>query len=139
MTSENVLEQVAWAYRRAIRRILFLDYDGTLVPFNDDPQRSGMGEEVRSTLTTLAGDPRNTLYIISGRKAKFLDGQFNGINVGLIAEHGFLKREADGDWVVSGWPEVGWKSAAVEPFNKSSARSSGTFTEETEFSVACHY
>src|SRR5579872_6915140 len=47
------------AYLRAGRRLLVLDYDGTLVPFAKQPQLAVPPQVVRDLLTSLAGERRN--------------------------------------------------------------------------------
>ena len=51
---------------RAQKRLLLLDYDGTLVPQSTINSRPT--EEALSVLTGLCADPRNAVYIISGRR-----------------------------------------------------------------------
>ena len=127
------------AYRNADKRILFLDYDGTLVPFCDCPGDSEMGIEVRSILSNLSEDCRNTLYIISGRNKDFLSEQFAGIKAGLIAEHGFLVKKAGGKWTRPLDVSATWKPDVSMLFHEFSSRYAGTFLEEKESSVAFHY
>lgn len=51
--------------RRAHKRLLLLDYDGTLVPANNI--NCAPPEEVLAILQALCADARNSVYIISGR------------------------------------------------------------------------
>ncbi len=51
---------------RAQKRLLLLDYDGTLVPQSTINSRPT--EEALSVLNGLCADPRNAVYIISGRR-----------------------------------------------------------------------
>jgi trehalose 6-phosphate synthase/phosphatase len=127
------------AYRKSEKRILFLDYDGTLVSFSDLPENSILGEEVRSIVIKLTSDPRNHIYIISGRDKEFLARQFSGIRTGLIAEHGYLRKETDGEWISSTLLPGTWKNAVMKFFQEFSLRYPGTFIEEKESSVAYHY
>ncbi|MGH7990649.1 MAG: bifunctional alpha,alpha-trehalose-phosphate synthase (UDP-forming)/trehalose-phosphatase, partial [Limisphaerales bacterium] len=54
-------------YRSAARRALLLDYDGTLVPFSQEPKLARPDAELIETLTALGSDPANEVTIISGR------------------------------------------------------------------------
>lgn len=127
------------AYRNASERILFLDYDGTLVPFHDIPGDSIMGTRLRDVITDLTRDPRNLIYIISGRDREFLVRQFSGIRIGLIAEHGFLVKEEEGNWAYTVPVDTRWKKEILRLFRDYTDMFPGTFTEEKESSIAFHY
>eukprot|EP00741_Cyanophora_paradoxa_P016818 tig00020941_g16242.t1 len=80
-------------YRAARKRIICLDYDGTLVPHRSQPELALPSPQVLSTLARLGADPRNVLFVVSGRNRKFLTDCFGDIpGVGLAAEHGLLYR-----------------------------------------------
>jgi len=127
------------AYRNAGKRVLFLDYDGTLVPFHDLPGASMLNEDARKIIVTLSEDPRNSIYIISGRTREFLAGQFEGLRVGLIAEHGFLVRGVKGGWAETVSVGKTWKKAVANFFYGFTLLYPGSFIEEKESSVAYHY
>lgn len=54
MVNRSLETQIAEQYRKTSRRILFLDYDGTLVPFTTDPERAVPGAHVLTQLRRLA-------------------------------------------------------------------------------------
>lgn len=127
------------AYRNAEKRILFLDYDGTLVPFSDLPDDSKLDEDVRGIIINLSLNLKNRVYIISGRDKGFLNNQFNGISVGLIAEHGFLIKEISGEWIQPILIDTNWKNDVIDLFHKISVTYPGSFIEQKEASIAYHY
>lgn len=49
------------------KRILLLDYDGTLTPIVNTPDEALLNKEMRSTLENLKDDPDSIVAIISGR------------------------------------------------------------------------
>src|SRR5690606_34465090 len=51
--SREILHDVLGEYQRAKKRILFLDYDGTLVGFHKDPQKAEPDEELLALLEEL--------------------------------------------------------------------------------------
>src|SRR5437762_1395220 len=55
------------AYVRAKRRVLILDYDGTLVPFAKRPQQAAPPTRILDLLSTLASEPENCVALMSGR------------------------------------------------------------------------
>jgi trehalose 6-phosphate synthase/phosphatase len=139
MNSDFDRSLIFGTYTNAERRVLFLDYDGTLVPFSNLPEKSELGNEVRHILVSLSLDPKNTIYIISGRKRDFLEKQFYGIRTGLIAEHGFMVKEIYGGWKSTIHVNEVWKKDARDLFQNFADRHPGSFIEEKESSIAYHY
>ncbi|WIA31619.1 hypothetical protein OEZ86_002503 [Tetradesmus obliquus] len=79
------------AYRSSTRRLLLLDYDGTLIPHRNIS--AAPPESVLAVLGGLTADPCNEVWVISGRSQQELGGWFEGVpGVGLAAEHGFFIR-----------------------------------------------
>ncbi|CAN0161897.1 unnamed protein product, partial [Ectocarpus sp. 4 AP-2014] len=87
-------------YRSAKRRVIFLDYGGTICT---TPKRSiayyahanklknvaKPPESLIQLLTALCADPRNLVFVISGREKEELEKTLGDIkNLGLAAEHG---------------------------------------------------
>lgn len=54
-------------YQQANRRLLLLDYDGTLVSFKKKPEQAKPDQELIESLKNMAGDPKNRVVVISGR------------------------------------------------------------------------
>eukprot|EP00879_Flechtneria_rotunda_P018573 GHRR01019489.1.p1 GENE.GHRR01019489.1~~GHRR01019489.1.p1 ORF type:complete len:531 (+),score=203.85 GHRR01019489.1:184-1776(+) len=77
------------AYRSTQRRLLLLDYDGTLIPHRNIT--AAPGPAVLDILAALTADPANEVWVISGRSQQELGGWFKDVpGVGLAAEHGFF-------------------------------------------------
>ena len=85
-------------YRLAARRVLFLDYDGTLVPFASSPRLARPDPELLELLSRLGADERNDVVIVSGRARRDLEGWFGRLPVALMAEHGVWLRPPGGEW-----------------------------------------
>lgn len=58
--------------KRSKESVLFLDYDGTLAPFHEDPQKAKPYPGVLNLLNEIMQIPGNRLVIISGRWTKDL-------------------------------------------------------------------
>jgi trehalose 6-phosphate synthase/phosphatase len=127
------------SYRIAQSRILFLDYDGTLVPLIDIPERSELAAKTRDTIQLLSSDPGNQVYIISGRDRSFLLSQFNGTGTGLIAEHGLWLKKNHGRWIRTVPVDTRWKKQVGELLRAFSLKYPGTFIETKENSVVFHF
>ena len=82
--------RLAAEYATRSRRVLLLDYDGTLVPQASYDQPPS--EELLSTLRRLTEDPNNAaVCIVSGRQRATLDDWFGEAvpDAGFLAEHGY--------------------------------------------------
>jgi len=139
MTEEINRQLILKAYQEGKNRVLFLDYDGTLVPFCNLPRNSKMDNKVEVLIRTLASDPKNRIYIISGRNKEFLDEQFRGFPVGLVAEHGFRMKEAGERWEPAHLVDNRWRNAFITLFQGLCTLYPGSFIEQKESSLAYHY
>ncbi|KAG5062048.1 hypothetical protein JHK85_003231 [Glycine max] len=87
------VDHIVSAYKRTGRRAIFLDYDGTIVPkssINKTPS-----PEVISMLNDMCNDPKNTVFIVSGRGRDSLSDWFTSCKmIGLAAEHGYFLSSA---------------------------------------------
>ena len=137
---ESGREDLARRFQRAQRRLLFFDYDGTLVPFSPLPEGAAPKAELLATMRKLAASPRTEVVIISGRPRHVLEEWFAGVPVSLIAEHGaWIRRGQNAAWKVTKSLRSDWK-ATLLPFMKMSAdRLPGAFVEEKEYSLVWHY
>ncbi|MDI6654679.1 MAG: bifunctional alpha,alpha-trehalose-phosphate synthase (UDP-forming)/trehalose-phosphatase, partial [Candidatus Hydrothermarchaeota archaeon] len=91
-TGGELIEQ----YKRAKRRLLFLDYDGTLVPLVDEPEEAAPSEEILSVLERLCN--QNTVVLTSGRDKRTLYNWFGKLQINLVAEHGIWVKEYASEW-----------------------------------------
>jgi trehalose 6-phosphate synthase/phosphatase len=132
-------EEIVEAYRRARHRIIFLDYDGTLMPFSKDPQAVTPEARVSTLLKKLASDPCNKVFIMSGRDRDTLSRWFGDLPLGLVAEHGVWVREVGGEWRMLQQLSNEWKGSIRPVLETYVDRLPGSFIEEKEFSLAWHY
>jgi trehalose 6-phosphate synthase/phosphatase len=129
-------ELIIGAYRAAKRRVLLLDYDGTLVEFARLPELAQPDQWLLETLQALATSA--TVVIVSGRDRATLESWFGALPVELIAEHGAMVRTSDG-WTVDGVLDTKWKANIAPILERYADRLPGAFVEEKEFSLAYHY
>lgn len=126
-------------YAAASRRALFLDYDGTLVPFTGDPKQARPDAEVLALLAALASEPGNEVIMISGRPRAQLQEWFGGLPVSLIAEHGAWTRPHDGEWRTLRDINTDWIQKVRPLMQFHADRLPGALLEEKEYSLAWHY
>lgn len=134
-----ITRQIAEEYAHATRRILFLDYDGTLVPFEKRPELAYPPETVLDLLNSLAQHSRTTVILISGRERRTLDQWFGRIPMGLVAEHGMWLKESGKEWSAIGSYNKGWQSSLLPVLLQYADRLPGSFVEQKEHSLAWHY
>ena len=126
-------------YLRSKTRLIFLDYDGTLVPFAATPEAAKPNAELLSLLTALAQDDANEVVIISGRNKESLGEFFKDTNIGLVAEHGAWIRDKTGNWTIAGNFNTDWKEIVKPILNRYKTRTPGALVEEKDFSLVWHY
>ena len=76
-------------------RLIFLDYDGTLVGFNENPNDSKPDQELKEILTLLTKDKKNHIVIISGRDRESLQKWMKPFSLDIVAEHGIWIKRMD--------------------------------------------
>ena len=126
-------------YRSAARRALLLDYDGTLVPFVEDPKLARPDQEVLELLAALAAAAGNEVMIVSGRPRRDLEEWFGALPVALVAEHGVWLRPKGGEWRMLKAITTDWKERVRPILQLYVDRLPGALLEEKEFSLAWHY
>jgi trehalose 6-phosphate synthase/phosphatase len=130
------------AYLRANRRLLMLDYDGTLVPFARRPQLATPPPALLDLLRALASDANNLVALMSGRSAENLDRWFGKMpEVCLVAEHGAeIKRPFTSAWVpLRPQASTDWKATVMPILEHFVDRVPGSFVEEKKYALVWHY
>ncbi len=135
----DLKEGILVRYRNAVKRLLLLDYDGTLTHFVKDPEEARPDSELFEILEKLAADEKNKVAIISGRDRKFLQKNFSSLPITLVAEHGIWIKETKSTWKTVANINTEWKAEVLPLLNFYVDRTPGSFVEEKEFSLAWHY
>ncbi|KAI9234707.1 MAG: glycosyltransferase family 20-domain-containing protein [Podila humilis] len=134
-------------YQAAKRRLLLLDYDGTLLPYDRHSSLRSKGktskEEMIRVVRQLAQDPKNTVYIMSGRTKESLTNTFGSIEgIGLCAEGGcFLKPAGKSAWEsqIPEGSDMQWRKKVMEMFEYYRERTPGSEIEEKSVPLVWHY
>ncbi len=126
-------------YSRAKARLILLDYDGTLIPFDMHPKDSKPTPFVKSILRSLTDDPRNCVVLISGRDKENLEARWNDLRMMLVAEHGAFYKQFNSDWKSMFSTSVTWMPQAIAALNALSFQYPGSFVEKKIYSIAWHY
>jgi trehalose 6-phosphate synthase/phosphatase len=137
MLSPAMRERVVRQFRSAGRRLLLLDYDGTLISIKPKPEQAAPGPGLLAMLGRLAG--LADVVIVSDRSRAMLDVWLGRLDLALVAEHGAWVRERGGDWAATGAHVDDWKPGVRELMERYVARLPGAWIEEKEFALAWHY
>ncbi len=127
------------SYKKANSRLIFLDYDGTLVNFRSDPGTVLPTKELYQILETLSNNPDNTLVLISGRDKEILEKWFGQLPLNIVAEHGAWFKKNQENWQKFANLKMKWKEELRPIFNQFTDRTPGSFLEEKNYSLAWHY
>lgn len=127
-------------YRYSQNRVLFLDYDGTLVGFKSIPDQAKPDPELIKLLSNLANDPKNTVVIVSGRDKYILEEWLGDLNLHILASHGLWLRHPDEKkWIMTTPLDNEWKDSVRSILGLYTDRTPGSFIEEKDYSLAWHY
>lgn len=128
-------------YKQAKRRLFLFDYDGTLTPIVKDPAAAIPSARLISILKKLSEDPKNQIWIISGRDQAFLEkwlGQ--NPNLGLSAEHGCFMKDIHSQWVnLAAKADMSWQEKVEEIFNNYTDKTPGSNIEKKKVALTWHY
>ena len=137
--SNAVRDQIAKAFSIAQKRLILLDYDGTLIQFYRNPLSASPDKELTDLLGKIANYPNTDLFLISGRNKDILEQWFGNLPLGLVAEHGAWIREKGGVWELTKPLTSDWKPKLHPILKLAEDRLPRSFIEEKEHSLAWHY
>ena len=104
-------EEMLSAYRDAARRLIMLDYDGTLVAFSSDPQAVKPSERVLDLLAKLCANPRNEMVVIERARQAYAGSLAGALADGPGGRAWSVVRYWGGEWPCrSRWATHGSRS-----------------------------
>ncbi|CAH6722883.1 trehalose-phosphatase [[Candida] jaroonii] len=128
-------------YNKSHRRLFLFDYDGTLTPIVTDPEAAIPSKRLDSIIDSLSADPKNQIWLISGRDQRFLSKWFGHKHVGLSAEHGcFMKDIGSEDWVnLSESFDMSWQKEVEDIFKDFTDQTPNSNIEKKKVALVWHY
>lgn len=125
-------------FQQAPRRLLLLDYDGTLVGFKPQPGDAKPDPALIETLQRLHAQENTTTVIISGRDRYTLEEWFHYLGIEMVSEHGVWLWRENG-WHLNEGVIGTWKPAVRPILENLVERTPGSFIEEKDYTLAWHY
>ncbi|WP_026302708.1 bifunctional alpha,alpha-trehalose-phosphate synthase (UDP-forming)/trehalose-phosphatase [Psychroflexus tropicus] len=120
-------------------KLIFLDYDGTLVNFKNQPEEAKPDQELYDLLKQLHTKPNLKLVIISGRDKETLNNWFGQTPYTLVSDHGVSMRLEGEDWKTLEVLKTDWMEDVLPVLETFVDRTPGTLVEKKKFSLAWHY
>lgn len=135
----RIKNKIQTEFTEAKSRVLFLDYDGTLQRFYDNPQAASPDKELYGLLDNMAEDKKTKLVLVSGRDRETFNRWFGNKKYTLIAEHGAWLKEVDKGWVERKPVHTEWKENILPVLESYVDRTPGSLIEEKTYSLVWHY
>lgn len=135
----SLREELVLRFKESVSRIILLDYDGTLVPFVEDPVKAVPDMELLNLLRLLNGSSGTDVVLISGRDKDTLSEWFGSLDLNLVAEHGAWIKEKNGEWKLLKPLRNDWKPGLFPLLRMYTDGLPGSFIEEKAFSIVWHY
>ena len=135
--NSNTIAQIHDLYSQTRRRLILLDYDGTLAAFCDRPQDAAPTSHLLTLLERLCADPDNHVVINSGRDQQTLESWLGHLPLDLAAEHGAAYKE-HGIWQhnITG---MNWSEGLLSILNMFVARTPHSHIEQKATALVWHY
>lgn len=135
----SIQQKIAIRYFYGQKRLILLDYDGTLVGFQKQVNAAVPDEDLLKILKALTEDPNNTVVIISGRDYHTLETWLGHLKVDMVAEHGAWYKDHGGAWRARRDLTNDWRQDIYQMMDVYSRRTPGAFIEEKSYSLAWHF
>lgn len=132
-------KQILNSYKKATKKLMFLDYDGTLVNFKNNPIDASPDKELYTLLDKLNNHENTDVIIISGRDKETFTKWFDDKDYSLIVEHGVWLKRGKKDWELLEIIKKDWMGKIRPILETFVDRTPGTFIEEKNYSMAWHY
>ncbi|SOE20093.1 trehalose 6-phosphate synthase/phosphatase [Spirosomataceae bacterium TFI 002] len=137
--SEKIENQLLEDFNSKSKRMIFLDYDGTLAPFKKKPEDAKPTKELYKILDALQADPKNNLTLITGRDKEIFGEWFGDKPYTLICEHGLWQRVAGEEWKILEKVTNSWFEVIYPIIERFIDRTPGSSLEIKNYSLAWHY
>ncbi|HTN68545.1 MAG TPA: bifunctional alpha,alpha-trehalose-phosphate synthase (UDP-forming)/trehalose-phosphatase [Dysgonamonadaceae bacterium] len=136
--TQNKLNIIKKDYDNAEKRLIVLDYDGTLSKFVKDPKDAAPTKRTLNLIRNMVSDKKNKVVINSGRNHSVLDKWFEGVDLDLAAEHGAFYRK-DGKWHENLKEIPEWDKEILDIIERTIDKTPRSELEVKETALVWHY
>ncbi|MDO5664014.1 MAG: bifunctional alpha,alpha-trehalose-phosphate synthase (UDP-forming)/trehalose-phosphatase [Bacteroidia bacterium] len=138
IVGKRQLTQIKKEYDQASKRLILLDYDGTLSPFVKKPEDAVPSKELMDLLKKMASDKKNKVVINSGRNRQVLDQWFKSLDLDFAAEHGAFYKE-NGKWHENIQKKIEWDDEILKIIEHTIDKTPRSHMEVKDSSLVWHY
>jgi trehalose 6-phosphate synthase/phosphatase len=137
--NEKVERELVKDFHKKSKRMIFLDYDGTLAKFQKNPADAKPTPELFEILDKLQENPENNLTLITGRDKEIFGKWFGDKPYNLICEHGLWQKTGDEEWRILEQVSNSWFEVIFPIIERFIDRTPGSSLEIKNYSLAWHY
>ncbi len=131
-------KEIVGQFHQKKKRLLLLDYDGTLVGFKANPQDAEPDQELFDLLDRLQSQENTRVVLISGRDKETFQRWFGDKEYTLVTDHGVWLYQ-DRNWTALERLKNDWMESIRPILETFVDRTPGTFIESKNYSLAWHY
>lgn len=116
-----------------------------MTPIVSNPDDAKPTPALLDYLQRLCNDPRNTVWVVSGRDQATLESWLGKHvrGLGLSAEHGSFMKQPESEWInmlaQHGDSMAAWQNTALDVFQRFTMETPGTVVEQKKASITWHY
>ncbi len=136
---EKMIRNIQLDFKQSANRMLFLDYNGTLIDYKETHKKAKPDKELLSILEELNKDEETKIVLITGWDKDVIDQWFGKEDYYLIAEHGTWIKQPDKGWKLIEQQNNEWKNNVRPILEMYADRTPGAHIEEKYFSLIWHY
>tara|TARA_R110000796_G_scaffold35017_3_gene90134 strand:- start:104660 stop:106867 length:2208 start_codon:yes stop_codon:yes gene_type:complete len=137
--SVDLMNTITKDYKNSKKRLLFIDYDGTLAGFHNNPQKASPDEELYTLLDEISSQENTDMYLISGRDKETFSKWFLPKKYNMIVEHGVWISQNGEEFRMLENVKKDWMEKIHPVLESFVDRTPGSFIEEKNYSLAWHY
>ncbi len=126
-------------FKNSQKRLLVLDFDGTLSPLKPLPHQAKPTPQLKKLLHSLTEIPHTDVAIISGRDYQTLDTWLGDLPLALVGDHGVWLKEHHQEWRQTITEDTRWMDTIHPLVERFSDQMPGSFIEDKTHSFAFHY
>ncbi|MDO9633854.1 MAG: bifunctional alpha,alpha-trehalose-phosphate synthase (UDP-forming)/trehalose-phosphatase [Paludibacter sp.] len=135
---DTIISNIKSAYDATSKRLIILDYDGTLAAFKKRPEDAFPDDALLGVLKQLCADEKNKVVISSGRDHQTLEKWFGSVNLSMAAEHGAYFKE-HGVWNRNIPDDKPWNHEITDILQLFVEKTPRSMIEEKETTLVWHY